>query len=273
MRKLKSALIGAVFTLFLPAGTWLTPTPAQSFVGPAIAAGLGVDAAVDKFGGLVDRARDAAMAIEKQTNEDVKARLDQVDQIVDDTMSQIVALQKQTALDANQLATRAEAILAKQTKEVANLEDKFMRDLSKIIREVQCSTDRILQEQLKDTIGTFGPILGTNTITITPPVLIEGETMRCRLFQKCRVQKSFRIATPFTETYREVKKYLIEERIRKMGPNSPVESVIDTYSLIADFAKRTTCFTTANDMTFEAEYVTYAKKVREWNAVLTFGGQ
>ncbi|MBX5216471.1 hypothetical protein HJC05_19985 [Rhizobium sp. NLR9a] len=250
---------------------FFAPSFAQASLPGLIVTDIVIGQAVDKFGGLVDRARDAALAVEGQTNEHVKERLEQVDKIVSDTVSKINALEKQASLDAQARIDQINAVLKEETVRINDLEEKFMADVSKKIREVQCTSDVVMQEQMKDLLGRLGVFLGTNTLIVTPAVLFEGETERCYVLSKCRVQKSFQIYTPFSQTYGEVKDYLLKERIGKMDGRTPVESVVDTYSLIADLAKRATCHTEANNMTYENEYVNYSSMVRQWNSILTYG--
>jgi hypothetical protein len=254
-------------------GALLIPSAASANLPGLIIADAVIGGAVDKFGGLVDKARDAALAVEGQTNEDVKKRLEQVDQIVSDTVTKINALEKQIDLDAQARIEQVNAVLKDETARVNDLEEKFMADVSKKIREIQCTSDVVMQEQVKDLLGRLGVLLGTNTLILTPAVLFEGETDRCYVLSRCRVQKSFPIYTPFSQTYIDVKIYLLKERIGKMDGRTPVESVVDTYSLLADLAKRATCHTEANNMTYENEYVYYSSIVRQWNSILTYGIQ
>jgi hypothetical protein len=239
-----------------------------------IAAGSTIDHAMDRADQVVSEARNAALAIEAQTNEDVTARLDQVQDILNNTQKGLAALEKQTFVDMADLTNRIEVILKRQQEQIGALEQTFMSDLSKKIREAECASDRILQDQLKDALGKVGVLLGTHEITITPPVLYEGEHNACGAFllHSCRVSRTFAIYTPFSETYREIKSYL-EDRLNAVQENTPAASVVDTNALIADLAKRTTCFTLANDQTYEAEFVKYSTVVRQWNTVLVLGGQ
>ncbi|MHC2621534.1 Holliday junction resolvasome RuvABC endonuclease subunit [Bradyrhizobium huanghuaihaiense] len=239
-----------------------------------IVAGRTIDHAMDRADQIVDRARQAALAIEAQTNTDVSNRLKQVQEIANDAQKQIFALEQQTFADMNALTNKIDAILREHEKQADALEHSFMNDLSKKIREVQCATDVILQQQLKDALGKIGVAFGANEITITPPVLYEGEHSSCGLLllRSCRVSQTFTIYTPFTETYKEIKIYL-EKRLSAVREDTPVASVIDMNALIADMAKRTTCFTMANDETYEGEFVKYSALVRRWNTVLVLGGQ
>jgi predicted amino acid-binding ACT domain protein len=239
-----------------------------------ILAGPTINNAMDRAEQLVSRARDAALAIEAQTNLDVSERLKQVQDILNNTEKSLYNLERQTFVDATDLTNKIDSILGEHEKNIASLERTFMNDLSTKIREVECTTDRILQQQLKDALGKVGIVLGTNEIRITPPVLYEGEHTRCGLLllYSCRVSRTFTIYTPFTETYREINAYL-EDRLASVRDDTPVASIIDTNALIADMAKRTTCFTLANDRMFEAEFVKYSALIRNWNSVLVFGGQ
>jgi len=233
-------------------------------------AGDTISKAMDQGRETVDRARDAALAIEAQTNEDVTDRLNQVQAIADEQQAKLAALEYQTFSDANQLQSRTVEILDDQQTKLNSLERKFMNDLSARIRQFECSSDKILQEQLKDALGKIGVFFGSNEISITPPVLYDGEHTRCKIFWSCRIVKVFPVRTPFAESYKEIKGYL-EGRLQEVREDTSAESVIETYSLIADFAKRTACFTEANNQTYEREFVKYSTVVRHWNNALSFG--
>jgi hypothetical protein len=262
-----------VFSLIIACAVLFAPpeNARADFLGAL--AGSTIDHASDRAEQLVTRARDAALAIEAQTNEDISERLKQVQGILDNTFKALRDLERQTFVDIKDLTNTIDSILSKHEQQILSLERTFMNDLSAKIREVECSVDRILQQQLKDTLGKIGVILGTHETTVTPPVLYEGEHTRCGfLMAKCRVSRTFPVYTPFSETYREIKAYLVE-RLGDIRADTPVASILDTNALIADLAKRTTCFTQANDQTYEAEFVKYSTVIRHWNNVINLGGQ
>jgi hypothetical protein len=274
MRSLVLKTIVHPSILFVAVAMFICILPRQASADLlGILAGPTIDHAADRAEQIVSRARDAAMAIEAQTNEDVSERLKQVQDILTNTQKALRELEHQTFADAKDLSSQIASILVAHEKQISLLERSFMNDLSKKIREVECAADRVLQQQLKDALGKVGVALGTHEIAITPPLLFNGEHTTCGFFlRSCRVSRAFTIYTPFSETYGEIKTYL-EGRLAAVRDDTPAATIVDTNALIADMAKRTTCFTLANDETYEAEFVKYSAIVRRWNLVLTYGGQ
>jgi hypothetical protein len=237
-----------------------------------VLAGDTISKAMGQAQAMLAEARQTALAIEAQTNEDVTERLNQVQQIATETLGKLEDLEAKTFSDVNQLTSRIDGILDDHQRKLAALEDKFMRDLSLRIREVECTAERIINGSMKDALGKFGELLGTNKIRITPPILYADESVSCGLFQRCRVTQTFDIRTPFTETYGEIKTYL-EARMGKIQEETPINSIIDTYDFIGYLAKRTTCFTNSNNRFYEREFVIYSNKVRAWSTIRDTRGQ
>ncbi|MGR9503667.1 hypothetical protein ACU8MW_08115 [Rhizobium leguminosarum] len=255
---------------FLVSGIWPSAPTYASVLG-LLGVDSTVDHAFDRMQGAIDKAKGAALAIEAQTNEDATARLAQIQSIADETVRKVSDLEKQSFKDAADFSDHLDALVDGELKKVDLLETQFMNELSHKIREVECTADRVLNAQLKDALGGLGAILGTHEIALTPAILYPDEHRRCGLYYaKCRLTATFPVREPFTETYKEIKAYL-EDRMSNLREDTPASSVVDTYALIADLAKRTTCFTQANDLKYEAEFAHYNSLVRQWNEVLTDG--
>lgn len=225
---------------------------------------IGVNGSIDKAtnGVLasITLARDALLAIETKANEDVRDRLTQVDNIVDGAIKKIAGLREQTTADVVRILNETSASLN-------TLTDNFMAHLANRIRELECSAGRVLNDDLKDALGAFGELIGTNQMRISPPKLYDGEKARFCVGQ-CAISKVFDIKKPFQETYTDVKNYLLNERLKEAQDKTPINTVIVTYEFISMLAHRTTCFAVGSETRYQAESVHYASLARRWREVL-----
>lgn len=96
-------------------------------------------------------------------------------------------------------------------------------------------------------MGRFGILIGTNEIRVFPPALYPGERegYYCILGYCATdydVYQDFHIKAPnFSATYDDIKKYLLD-RLENMRLDTPVDSLIITYSILSELARRTICF-------------------------------
>ena len=245
--------------------------PSQSYAA-SLTDLLGVNQSIDKavlgMQAIVDQARDAAFAIEAQTNKDVTDRLNQVDAIVEKTISEVKALEAQTFADADALVASVNALILNELAQVSALEKKFVSDLALLIDQAECKVDLSVNEALKDALGGVGKFLGTNRIEVTPPVMYAGERKSLCVpgLQNCEISRTFALKTPFSATYFEIRDYLIG-RLDGARDDTPIESVVSTYQYIAELAKRTGCFMRGSESTYDEDFVFYITKARQWQIV------
>jgi hypothetical protein len=233
---------------------------------------LGVNDSIDKSvhgaQAVVDRAREAALAIEAQTNHDATDRLNQVDAIVEKAVAEVKALLAQAFANADQLVARVNGVLASRIADISSLEKQFMADLAKLIDDAQCAVDHTAQEALKDALGDIGKWLGANRIEITPPVMFVGErkALCVPALQNCEISREFKVKTPFSATYEEISDYLIG-RLDGARDDTPIKSIVNTYQYIAELAKRTGCFLPGSKSTYDEDFAFYIAKARQWRIV------
>lgn len=248
-------LLCAAFLILSPcsalAGDFMDWTGANSSIDRIIAA----------LQAAVDRARDAGFALEAQANEYGKQRLAQVDDIVQRAVIDLRSLVKMTENDVDTIAQ-------KYVAQLVGLEEKIMADLSQRIREVECVLQKSLEDSLKQAIGDSIIFRHNKEFTIAPPVLFVGEQADC-LFGRWRdcgpLTKTFKIINQqqFDATYKQMRDYL-EQRLLRATDETPLTSVVRTYTLIADLAWRTTCFVQTDKADYYAEYHKYTNKARLW---------
>jgi hypothetical protein len=219
-----------------------------------------VDEGVDRFNDAVERARSAAFALEYQTNTDVKTRLDQIQEITDHTTDRVEKLEAKTSADI-------ERILKEETARLVDLETKTMVDIDTEIRKVECSANLIVNQSIPDLLGSVGKLIGANQIEITAPVLYEGETQPFFCGNdKCKMTKTFPITTPFSSTYRDIRTYLLD-RLDSARDDTPRYTLVVTYSVLAQFAKRTSCFFPGTEKDYVDDYEYYVNKAKQWDIV------
>jgi len=218
-----------------------------------------IDKAIEGLQSLIEQARNAAFAIEAQTNKDVKDRLDQINSIIRDAISDLKSAEDKTAEDIDRIA-------GKYILQISGLEAQFTRDLSGIIDQATCAVDKSLNDSLRDALGGLGRALNSNSLEITPPIMYPGE-QSCSWLRRCGpVTRTFKIREPFSATFVEVRDYL-NQRLETMSrDDTPIASVLVSYSMIANLAKRAGCHT--NEFAAYTEvYIEYINKVRLWQRV------
>ncbi len=200
----------------------------------------------------VDDAKDVLFSLEKQTNEDITARLNQLDKILDGAISDIHALKNETVKDID-------SIVNKTVSEVNKLEEKFMRHLSQKIQEVECVGKRITILDVKSALGGFGDVIGTHRIKIDAPILYPTEKTESCWVNCKKYQKEFEIKEPFNETYDEVKAFMLG-RLKNAKKETPLNSFLTTYEYIADLASRASCLAPSSADRLRTEYVKFYMK-------------
>jgi hypothetical protein len=219
-----------------------------------------VDEGVDRFNDAVERARSAVFALEYQTNSDMKTRLDQIQKIADDTLDRVENLEAKTSADI-------ETVLKEETARLVDLETKAMVDLDTEIKQAECSVNRVVNQSIPDLLGSVGKLIGANQIEITAPVLYDGETQPFFCGDdKCRMTKIFPITTPFSTTYRNIRTYLLD-RLDLARDDTPRYTLVVTYSVLAQFAKRTSCFFPGTEKDYIDDYEYYLNKAKQWDIV------
>ena len=255
----------ALGALLLWLATVSAPNPA--IAGSDLMGLLGIndsiDRTIDGLQSLIDRAREAGFALEAQADNIARQRLEQVDKIVQDAISEVNRLEKRTAEDVTR-------ILDKTTKEVNTLEQRIMSDLGQLIEKASCAGDMLLTDNLRDALGRLGVLFGTHTIEISPPVLFVGE-QSCWFFcwRVKPLKKEFTIDPGFEATYSEIERYLLG-RLDSLRNDTPVSSVLRTYSLLAKMANRATCLS-PRKQAYNEKYVRYMYMIKQWEMV--FGTQ
>ena len=63
-------------------------------------------------------------------------------------------------------------------------------------------------------------------------------------------------------TEKELRNYL-DDRVSKMGDDTPISSILTSYNIIANFAKRTGCLTGLHEA-YAAVAQTYMAKIKQW---------
>jgi hypothetical protein len=233
---------------------------------------LGINDSIDRtihgMQAIVDQARDAALAIEAQTNQDVTARLSQINAIIDKTVVDVKAIESRIFADTNQLVIQVNALLSDRLSDIGSLEKQFVNDLAVMIDKAECAVDLSLSQALKDALGGIGKFLGSNRIEITPPIMYAGEhTDFCvSAIQNCEISRIFTIKTPFSTTYFEIRDYFIG-RLNGVRDDTPIQSIVTTYQYLAALAKRTGCFMRGSETSYDEEFIYYISKARQWNIV------
>ena len=219
----RAIVILLVLTVF-----FVLPRAANAALSDLLGVNKSIDDAVNGMQAVVDTARDAALAIEAQTNQDVTNRLQQVDGVIAKTVSEVKELETKGITDSKELIDKVNAAIAARINDVSSLENKFKLDLADLIYKAECAGDKTLNGNLKDALGSVGRLLGTNEILITPPVMYAGESKSIcvpALFD-CRITTSFPIRTPFSETYIDIRDYLLN-RLNGAREDTPIESIVD----------------------------------------------
>ncbi|MCP3462140.1 hypothetical protein [Bradyrhizobium sp. CCGUVB23] len=213
-----------------------------------------VDHAADRAQGLIDRAHDVMFALEQQTNNDAKERLDQLNGMIADFLQKVDALEEKTS--QNLLA-----LLTQFTIKVQQLIDSATQKLSQLIDQAQCAGQKVFEVALRDVLQQLP--FTKNDLTIVAPVLYAGE---CTGFFSCNpITKTFRVyPTQFYDTYNEIRKYLIEERLEHARDDTPISSFVETYGTVANVARMTACFDDANRDRYLSDYVKFANEAGVW---------
>jgi hypothetical protein len=233
---------------------------------------IGIDPAIDKtisgMQGLVDQARAAAFAIEGQTNQDLENRLSQINGIVEQTVTDVRELETKTFVDVNDLVAHVNAALQARIAQISTLEQQFMGDVIKAINTAECAVDHTVNQSLQDALGHIGKLIGASEIEISPPRMYAGEQRNLCIagFESCDISKTFKIKTPFSQTYLDIRDYLIG-RLNGSRDDTPIESIVDTYQYLAELAKRVGCFEPGSAATYDEIYSGYLNNATEWRLV------
>jgi hypothetical protein len=219
-----------------------------------------IDKGIDGLQSVVDRARGAALAIEGQANEHAEARLNQINDVIHSAILDIKSVENKTAADIDQM-------VAKYMIVFSNLEAQFTQHLEELIDKITCAADVTLTESLKDALGGVGRVLNVSSIEITSPVMYSHEEY-CPVIGACRpLTKIFAIREPFSATFTEVRDYLLHERLDKLSrDDTPIASILNSYLLIANLAKRAGCHT-GELAAYTEVYIDYINKVQLWQRV------
>jgi hypothetical protein len=207
---------------------------------------------------VLDSARDAAFALEGIADKDAEARLKQIDAIVHSATAEFRALENITAADVDRIAK-------KYVIQLSSLEKDIISDLTMLVDQTECAVRRAIDVSLRETLGTSILFLANKRLTITPPVMYIGE-------QSCLIgsincgplTKDFVIRDPFEKTYEDIRTYLEARLNSDAREDTPIRSIVSTYTLIADLARRTTCYTIADKDVYLADFMTYNNKARTW---------
>ncbi len=220
-----------------------------------------VDQAFDRLNESIDRAQGVANAI----NQDAKDRLDQIDKIKEETLDRLQAIETKSVGDLNKLYKDA---LNDATDRIGKLEKKFTEDLQALIDSTVCGASLILNQSAIEALGSFGKLIGTNQVEIKAPLLYDGETQW--FFCKddgCKLTKTIDIQTEFfSNTYHDIRSYLLR-RLEFAREDTPRYAIVSTYTVIAELAKRTVCFTKGAATDYVDDYAFYINKAKVWDIV------
>ena len=203
---------------------------------------------VDQLNNSIDGARGAALALEQQASADGEARIKQVDTLVKAAIDKL-----------NDDIEHQDTIAKDFINQFDRMKDDTMVKLSDIIDTIFCKINIAMTQQMSDALGSFGKMLGTEQIEITPPVLYLGETT----FMGNEITKKFRIKTPFSATYSDIRKYLIDTRLAAMRDDTPISSILQTYILMARLSERAGCLV-GDQKGYGVEYALYWAKIGRW---------
>jgi len=223
-----------------------------------------VDHAFDRFNDAIESAKRAALAVEYQANIDARDRFDQIDTIANHTLDHARQVAKELVGDVNADVERA---LDQGTASLLMLEQTFMRDLLKSIDALECAATRTLNQSLPESLGSIRRFLGANSIEITAPLLYVGEAQGffCN-DDLCRLKKTSDIVQPYATTYRAIRTYLLD-RLDHARDDTPRYTVVISYTMIAEIAKKTTCFVQGAEKDYLDDYSYYINKARAWDIV------
>jgi hypothetical protein len=228
---------------------------------------LGVDDSVDHATldaqGLLDQARDDALTAESNLDDNVKARLGDIDTEVDKTVANVGLIEKDATLSVEARETQAIAELDKLSADIKKFEEKTKDDMSQLIDKLNCVSDLTATEYAGEVLGAAGKWLGGNEIELTAPVLYKGEKLPDCISEifDCTVKKTFQIDDMFSNTYDQVKSYLID-RLDGLREDTPAETVINTYAYLSNLAMRATCHMPENANV--DDFANYARLARSW---------
>ena len=223
---------------------------------------LGVNSSIDqaaaKMQGLIDRAREAAFALELQTNKDATSRIAQIDEVITNAIADITAVESKTQTDID-------AILSKYTDAFKSLEVDAFKQLAAEIDHAECAADKTLNQHMQDTLGSFGRLINTNSFEIVPPLMYANE-QECGFLGCGHPSKVFKVDAPdFTNTYTEVRGY-INSRLNQSRDDTPIASVLRSYNIIASVANRAGCLTNLHEE-YAEEAAPYMAKIKMWERV------
>ena len=130
-------------------------------------------------------------------------------------------------------------ILSKYTDEFKILKTNSFQQLSDAIDHIDCVADKTLTQYLTEALGEFGRLISTSSFIISPPPLYIGEQECDTLHLECDlVSKKFSMSSANPAiTEKELRNYL-DDRVSKMGDDTPISSILTSYNIIANFAKR-----------------------------------
>lgn len=218
-----------------------------------------IDRAADRMQSLVDGAREAAFALELQTNKHATERIEQIDKMIKSAIRDIHSVQTKMQDDIDKM-------LSKYVDEFKELERDIFAELSKIIQQIECAIDKSASVYVQDMLGGIGRLLDTNTFEVEAPPLYLGE-QECGWFRNCRkVKKTFKInSADFAVTYRELRDYLLA-RLENSRDDTPISSVLRSYNIIANAAKRAGCLTGLHQA-YASEARPYMSMIKTWEFV------
>jgi hypothetical protein len=176
-----------------------------------------------------------------------KKHREAIDRLEEKIVKDTKEIEQDISKDIDSKIERINFIIKEAVTEADTIEKNFYSDLEKAIEKAECATDKILIEYFANALGSVGELIGTNEIRVFPPLLYPDE----RKGYYCvagycatnhEVYQDFHIKTPnFSATYDEIKKYLLD-RLENTRPDTSIDSLIITYSILSELAKRTICF-------------------------------
>jgi gas vesicle protein len=217
-----------------------------------------IDHATDQMQALLDHAREAAFALELQTNNHAKERIEQIDKVVQDAIHDIQSVEDKTQADIDR-------ILSKQLRALKSLETDTFAELSDTIEKAECAADKTANVYVQDMLGSFGRLIDTNTFELEAPPMFAGE-QDCGIIRCDNVKKTFKInSADFAVTYRDLRQYLLD-RLNSSRDDTPISSVLRSYYIIANTAKRAGCLTNLHQE-YASEAAPYMAAIKTWEDV------
>ncbi len=214
-----------------------------------------IDYTLDKSNAMVTKHLQHADDLERRTVEDIN-------NLERQAVKDIKEIEEKTSLDIDSKIIKINKIVECTITKVNILEQKTIADFWEVIKEAECIVDRVLLESLKIALGNVGEVLNTHTVRIYSPLLYsEQDKGSCFVgfcFGGSKTYQDFEIHYQFYLTYDSIKEYLLDN-LKNIRPDTPIESLVQTYSTISKLARQAICL--HPDMKkFAEDYVLFRDK-------------